>query len=299
MPPAATTTNLFTKKHCATTWVLTLSDKMEKFFFDKNIFDEEDIEEEIVEEPPAPTFSEDELEQARKEAADTAYELGMKKGIEDTLNSIEQQTANTLDSVIHQIHPLLEEEAVREKRFEEEVIRLVLIVFTKLFPHLIEAHSQDEISLLVHEALTSQDAQTHIEISVYPSLKEHIVRHVAEVEKTIGTVERCKVIENENISIGSCQIRWQDGGALKNMNIIAEQIITHLQKLLGIDNAIPDDSAEQICENETVLDTLSDSKDVSGPQESRQEPQSTQREIEKIEATEVAQNINPVEDTKE
>src|SRR5688572_2154193 len=99
--------------------------KDQKYFFTENIFDEDHVEE-----TPPPSFSEQELAEARQKSAVE----GKQQGLKEAENSQLKQTLVVLEKIQKQLAELSAAESLREKIFEKETLELCLAIFERLFP---------------------------------------------------------------------------------------------------------------------------------------------------------------------
>ncbi len=203
-------------------------EKLQRFMFDLNIFDEDYIEEVEEEEPPPPTFSEEELEQARKEA----FAKGRAEALEESRQSREQYIAQQLEKIASTLPGLFTAEEMREKAYENESVALALMAFRKLFPALNAAQGFEEIKEMLTAVLDSQHQQSEIKIEVEPDAVDGIREHLETISKRLGT-GRFEVSGNEALGTGDCKVAWKDGGAVRDATGLAREIEKQLEQMLA------------------------------------------------------------------
>src|SRR5262249_32180574 len=123
-------------------------EKNKKYFFNNNIFDEDHVEE-----PPAPVFSEQELEAAKLKS----IVEGKQQGLQEAESSQLKHTAQILDKIQKQLAELSAAESLREKIFEQESMQLCLSIFEKLFPLYNELAGFEELKHALTEILKKQE----------------------------------------------------------------------------------------------------------------------------------------------
>lgn len=195
-----------------------------KFLFHVNIFDEEEEEEELEEElPPPPTFSEEELAEARK----SGYEKGKGDGFIEATKAEEESRgqfiAETLERLSKETQTLFEQERARADMYEQEATELALGIFEKLFPLYNEQHGFDELKHSISQILQKQQNQLEIQIFVQPDIVQDIQALVGELNSN-GMQTKFDVQGDETLSNGACRMSWNDGGAMRNPENLAEQI---------------------------------------------------------------------------
>lgn len=214
----------------------------QKFLFDKNIFDAPE-EEEVPKEPPPPpppSFSEEELAAARHEA----FEQGRKQGLQEERQSREEKLAGLIARVTEDCHKLFAQEFIREKRYEEEAVKLTSAIFKRLFP-IYHAHCGfAELKAALDDILARQEGQAEILIETSPEQAEGVKSHLGGIStlsrKTVFTVSA-----NESLPEGECKLSWTNGGALYNANAMADEIRGILEEALAIAPANGHDDREE------------------------------------------------------
>ncbi len=202
----------------------------EKFFFDLNIFDEEEAEEELDEAedlpPPPPMFSEEELKQAKQES----FKSGKTEGAEQAKQSREQFAAGFLQKIEEHCTRLYENEVNRKKVFEHEAVALSLAVFEKLFPVYLERHGFEELKASIDDILSAQTGAQKISVRVHPDYLDPM-RDYLETINIQGHEAVFDCVGDDSLSTGECRIQWKHGGAARNLHSLAESIKS---KIVGL-----------------------------------------------------------------
>ena len=138
---------------------------MQKYLFDRD-FDDLEILREIVQqeveeqelanaEPEvpsalaAPTFSEEEMAAARKQA----YDKGKPDGVAEALGGIEQKISVSLNKIGNEVGSLFSTQRTNNDALAQDAAHLALAVAKKLFPRLHETHGLGEIVGVTEEIL--------------------------------------------------------------------------------------------------------------------------------------------------
>ncbi|MFP4312682.1 MAG: hypothetical protein ACLFR0_00020 [Alphaproteobacteria bacterium] len=218
----------------------------EKFLFNQHIFDEPEIEEDEHEEPPPPTYSQEELETAKEETYRRAYEQGKKDGLKESAASREQMVAQVLQKIGEDATALFVAETAREKIFEEESVKLALTIFQKLFPEQKTLHGFEELSACLTRILKKQENQSEIRIEAHPDTVEGVQNHIGTLSLPAQSQQRFDIIGNDSLDALAIKIYWKDGGAVKDISAIAEEIRTILHDTLaGTDGKRHDSRGEE------------------------------------------------------
>ncbi len=202
-----------------------------KFMFDVNDFDEKDKVEEPEQPPPPPppTFSEAELEHARREA----LAHGRREATAEAESSRERRVADLLQTISREFSTLFAAEDLRNAQYEAESVRLTLATLQRLFPAMDQKYGLGEIQRVITEVLESQREQTEIKLEIHPDYVETIQEHVRRVLKQANIGGNCIVTGNQSLGPGDCRLSWQNGGALRESTALAEDIERHMQVILA------------------------------------------------------------------
>ncbi len=256
----------------------------EKFFFHMNIFDDDHVEEEEEPPPPPPpTFSEEELA-AAKEAA---FAAGKKEGFDEATtkekNSREAFVAATLERISADTSILFEQEQLRAELYEREATALCLSVFKKILPTYQEKFGFEELKENISSILQKQQNQREISIDVHPENVTGVEALLAELTNK-GFKVKFSVQGDENLDEGACSMRWHNGGANLNPEILAEEIKSLMQQTLagspakGHDRDSDDQSSQDI-EASDVENTQSE--DIKEPLAPTSDEKSAEAIVEK------------------
>ncbi|MCC7305712.1 MAG: hypothetical protein IT558_05575 [Alphaproteobacteria bacterium] len=202
---------------------------LQKFLFDKNIFDEEHLARlEAEKNPPPPTFTEAEMEAARQEA----FARGKREALEQSTKSREHLVAQVLEKMARDLGLLFQSESRREKMFETEAVQLCLAAVRKIFPRFHARLGHEELKARLESVLRRQEGHAHIDVHVTPDIVGEIETHLKHM-KSAGIGLNFTVKGDETLSPGAFRLAWADGGALRSAERLAGDIETALEELLA------------------------------------------------------------------
>lgn len=229
------------------------------FYFRQNIFDEGYVAPD--EAPPAPTFSEEELEAAKKEA----FESGKREGIQQTTQREQsaraQFVAKALDKIASTTQELFGEEEQREQRFQAEAVALASRIFESLYPVYEEKYGFENLKFHIESVLKKHSKTPTIEIYVSENNVEGIQQFLNDLT-TKGHNGIFDVYVDKNLDDSACRLSWPQGGSYFNNSEMAEEIRGILaQTLAGTDvNSHDSKKDDEISHKD---DVLSDKGDAS------------------------------------
>lgn len=223
--------------------------KARKFLFDRNNFDD-DVEDEVVTEelpPPPPTYSEAELEAARKRG----YEDGKRDGIAEATASRERFVSGILEAISKSFTALFDEEKNRNDLYENEAVHLARAIFRKLFPALNEKHGLDEVRTVIGHVLADSRDKPEIIVDVHPDYVADIESHISGIMQHWHGIGTCTVSGNPALGPGDCRMQWASGGAHRTAARLAGEIEKELDQVLA-DKAALHDNKEN---TEAIIDS--------------------------------------------
>ncbi len=205
-----------------------------KFLFDLNNFNtpvEQEIdlvEEEVEVEPPAPTFSEDDLEAAKA----IAHSQGVAQGRTEEKEQRESFIAQHLNNIAEKLSSVFADETYRERQYEEEALKLGLKIIDLLAPSLNSRLGEEALKNALSSVLKRQSEQSEIRIEVNPESATEIDEYLETIWTDKDRAPRYKVLANSELEKGGCQINWTDGGSIRNPEKTAESIKEAIEGLL-------------------------------------------------------------------
>lgn len=206
-----------------------MPDKIRKYMFDLNIFDEDHVEEVEPEIPPPPTFSEEELEAARQEG----FARGKSEGLAESKASRDQYVAGIMNTIAQSLPKLFSAETAREKLYEKEALVLALEGFKTLFPLLDSRHGLDETQAVIASALEEVEGKSEIIIEVHPDALEGVEAHIASIRGRLGGATVTIREGEDSLGRGDCLIFWKDGGAVRDATALAAKIKSIMEERLA------------------------------------------------------------------
>ena len=178
--------------------------KVQKFLFDQNNFNDD-----YVEEPPEPTFSSEELEQARLQGVEQAAKLPL-------WPKTRNQALLELTGDMLRLFAFLEKEDERARAYEEETLKLVMKSLES-YPEYEQQHGMSELQSILKQALTEQKIESDIKIEVSSEVIDDIKSYFEDkVQPQIQTSAKISVVVREGFGFSDCLISWDDGGAKRD-----------------------------------------------------------------------------------
>lgn len=173
---------------------------------------------------PQPTVSQTQLSEAIADARQEGYAQGYVDG-ENSANVIAARAlATAADSIAARGVEMAA--AVDDARAEtlREAVSLAASVGSKLASNLIARYPLGEIEALIAECLATIDNAPHLVIRCEPGLADAVKEIATARMATSSFAGRLVVMGDPEIAIGDCRLEWVDGGLVRDLSAISNQI---------------------------------------------------------------------------
>lgn len=201
-----------------------MTQDLQKYMFDHHNFDVGAID---LDHPPAPTFSEQELDAAKA----AGFAEGHRKGLIDAQASRDQEIAGIIAHMARGLTALTEQETERHAIFQADAVRVAADLYQKTFPILNDQFALPQLTTTIQTTLQTLDHTTAVQIEVAAEdlndladrLKPFLSTHEGQITLVSGTT----------LTPGSFHITWQHGGAVRDTNVLSERLTAALQQTLS------------------------------------------------------------------
>lgn len=177
-------------------------------------------EPEINEEPPAPTFSEADLQAAR----DTAFEAGRAEGAAQSNAGFEQQIALAVAALNQGFSDLQAAQIRANQETMHDTVRVAAAIAAKLFPDYAARHGLGEVEAFVQNTVSTLFPEAEVVLRVPEALAEEIATRLAPTAASSELGERLKIVADPVLGPADCRMEWGNGGAERNCARLLEEI---------------------------------------------------------------------------
>lgn len=191
----------------------------------------EEFEAEDVYVPPAPVFSEEEMQYAREEA----YKHGHAAGADEARQSIENALSGLINQLIVQIETLNKEEAQRVQEVQGIALQTVVSVIKKVWPSVITRVGLEQVMDTIRQSLGYNPDEARIVIRVHDTLLDAVINTLPQIESQQAFSGKIIVIADQAVAPGDCKVEWADGGMerlSRDMSTHIESAIEHIMALV-------------------------------------------------------------------
>lgn len=180
----------------------------------------EAVEEEEEPEEIIPTFSEEELEQARAEG----FEAGKEDGRREAADATEQKLLETIENACTQIGEIYNNQTEANRDIAREMVSVSTAIAKKMFPDLNARNALGEVERVVQETLKAVTEEPRIQIMVHPELREPLSERLSTMTHRAGFEGKVFVNPDPSMALGDCRIEWSNGAAVRDGEELWEMI---------------------------------------------------------------------------
>ncbi len=181
---------------------------MRKYLFDRSFDDGLALGVVEGDKPPAPTYTEQQLETVREQAYESGYAAGQKAS-EET----QRQQMNTLLGRVEQKLNELNEAAAQQWREQMGHLQCVAVaVARKIMPAYAARYGCDEIQAVIAQVLTEIGREPRLVIRVGEAQFDAISAKIADITARQAYAGKVVVLGEPDLGAADCRIEWADGG---------------------------------------------------------------------------------------
>lgn len=211
----------------------------EKFMFELSFDEELAPEEEPAEDELAaeeeepeevvPTFSQEEVEQARQQG----YEEGKQEGLAATTETLTRQANETLAGIDEKLAAAMEDQQAVNGELSRAAISVAVGICRKMLPALAEKHAFDEVESVVESVFSRILEEPTATFTVHPDLVEKIGERVNELSAQKAYQGRIVVQSQDGVEPGDCRVEWPNGGGERDTRALWREIDAIVDQNLG------------------------------------------------------------------
>lgn len=208
----------------------------EKFLFETS-FDKERSErakaaaaaKAAAEQPPAPTFSEEELETARQ----AAFAEGKAAGLTEAESAQAKRLAEAIEGLAPNFSQLGEQISADADAVRQETLDAALTVVRKLFPRLAHDHGLEEVSAVIDSCLERLRDEPRMVVRCADADLDALRERVEQSAAQSGFEGKLVFLADERLASGDLRVEWADGGAERNQASLWKEIDAVIERALN------------------------------------------------------------------
>jgi len=251
----------------------------EKFLFDYD-FDcppvkEKELEEDLLDEDDesepeivVPTFSEEEMKAAREDS----FARGKEEGVKETLESVVQQTATSLEAILEKIEGVFQRQDEANTATARDAVNVATSITRKLFPQFSERGALEEVERVIISIMEKMIDEPRLTITVNESLRERISSRLEPMMSETGFEGKVIFNGDEALPLSDCRIEWGTGTATRDTKALWQDIDS-----LIAENMSEEALSEEIASDDQTAQDANVQEDMTAPQTATDEDMAENR----------------------
>jgi flagellar assembly protein FliH len=189
----------------------------------------------MAEAPPPPTFSEFEMDEAKRIAWDEGHTAGVAEAAEVT----ERRQAEALAALAAGFAGVLLAQKENMDGLRREAVQLALAIVKKLHPEMVRRHGVEEIGGAIHECLMQLDEPVRLTVRVHPDLLDNVRAEATRVAEEAEFEGKMQFVADAKLAPGDSRVEWGNGGADRDQALLWAEIETIVARAMSGTTAAP------------------------------------------------------------
>jgi flagellar biosynthesis/type III secretory pathway protein FliH len=203
------------------------------FFSGLPDFEQQEIEEKIkARTPTEPTFSLEDMEQARKES----FNKGHEEGLQTAKESIEQKTEILVQSVVKNVTTLENQEIARQQDYINNTISITYKASEKLLTSLLDDQKEALLKIALNDFMQDHTPKTTLTLFVHPTLEKPVQKHVKILSPNIT------LKSDDTLGETQSRMEWIDGAFDFTPDKMIQSILDTIHGKINEDQPVVDET---------------------------------------------------------
>ncbi len=194
----------------------------------KFLFDTEFATAAVAGEPETKLLTGNEIQQLR----DSAFAAGVNEGVARENRATEHRQSEALAAIASRIGAIGESQGQAMNHIIDEATNLAMAMARKISPALAQHHPLVGIEAMIRDFLHQLLDEPHIVVRVPEILIDDLKRRIDSITAGCGFAGRVVLMPDPVLKGNDCRLEWADGGAVRNIDSILNDIETGVVRLL-------------------------------------------------------------------
>lgn len=180
-------------------------------------------------------FTSDDIKNAESEG----YKKGFNEGIELGISQGKLKATREIDTIIQEtllqidlsLKDITELEKVFFENFFSNILRICLLVLHKSMPIFFQEHGKTEMENLLKGVINSLIDHVPIQVKISECIYEDVLEHFQNLCSVYP--ETINFVKTSEFTDSRCEVAWNGGGAMWNLDTRYQEIESRLQEYLN------------------------------------------------------------------
>lgn len=179
---------------------------------------------------------------------DSAFEAGVNEGAGRENKTTEHRNAQALAAIADRLGAIADEQTRAMNHIIDEAATLTIAITRKISPAL--AHHQPLVGIedMIRDFLRQLIDEPHIVVRMAESLIDELKPRIDTIAAGCGFAGRVVLMPDPRMGGNDCRLEWADGGAVRNIDTILNDIETGIVRMLPKASDLSDESPDQPAE---------------------------------------------------
>lgn len=207
---------------------------IEKYLFD-TVFDTTAA---VAGAPPPQLLTAKEIQDLR----DSAFEAGVNEGVGREQKATEHRNSEALTAIAGRLGAIADEQAKAMNHIIDEAANLTIAITRKISPALAQHNPLIGIEDMIRDFLRQLIDEPHIVVRLPESLIDELKPRIDTIAAGCGFAGRVVLMPDPLMGGNDCRLEWADGGAVRNIDTILNDIETGIVRMLPKATDLPGDA---------------------------------------------------------
>jgi len=169
---------------------------------------------------PKPTYSQEQLDEAKRLAYEEGLSAGQKAMMED-----QQQYMNVLLTQIDQrlVHVMDSSKAIWQRQLEQ-CQEIALVIARKIMPNYVKEHGLDEIESIVAKIIVEMSREPRLVFRVNEEQFDDANTRINAIAAQAAYAGKIVILGDPELGPSDCRIEWADGGIERDIKTLWQDI---------------------------------------------------------------------------
>lgn len=197
--------------------------------------------------PPPPTFSEDELRAAERDAYQRGFLEGTKEGHATAQNEhseVERILMEGLENFIQSISPVFAQYRSHCQQLKQDMPTLALSIAKKVAGFALSQPSQAVIEAAANQCAQAMISEPEVTVTINSVLADALTEKIKQLSRRETAASNVTVVPDKNIAISNYRIEWKNGSIERQTEKLWEQLDKAIDNMIATIAAEPDEQLE-------------------------------------------------------